>query len=69
MKKRILMVFGVALLLCMLSGCTEADKVNSNLSKQAQYFEVERRITVYNARTDTIILYAEGVHGHLQQHI
>lgn len=54
------MVFGVALLLCMLSGCTEADKVNSNLSKQAQYFEVERRITVYNARTDTIILYAEG---------
>lgn len=60
MKKRILMVFGVVFLLCMLSGCTEADKVNSNLSKQAQYFEVERRVTVYNARTDTIILYAEG---------
>lgn len=60
MKKRILMVFGVVFLLYMLSGCTEADKVNSNLSKQAQYFEVERRITVYNARTDTIILYAEG---------
>lgn len=60
MKKRILMVFGVVFLLCMLSECTEADKVNSNLSKQAQYFEVERRITVYNARTDTIILYAEG---------
>lgn len=60
MKKRILMVFGVVLLLCMLSGCTEASKVNYNLSREAQYFNVERRITVYNARTDTIIMYAEG---------
>lgn len=60
MKKHILMVFGVVLLLCMLSGCTEASKVNYNLSKEAQYFNVERRITVYNARTDTIIMYAEG---------
>lgn len=60
MKKRILMVFGVVFLLCMLSGCTEASKVNYNLSREAQYFNVERRITVYNARTDTIIMYAEG---------
>lgn len=60
MKKHILMVFGVVLLLCMLSGCTEASKVNYNLSREAQYFNVERRITVYNARTDTIIMYAEG---------
>ena len=34
--------------------------VNHNISKQAEYFECERRITVYNARTDKIILYAEG---------
>lgn len=60
MKKHILMVFGVVLLLCMLSGCTEASKVNYNLSREAQYFNVERRITVYNARTDNIIMYAEG---------
>ena len=60
MKKHILMVFGVVLLLCMLSGCTEASKVNYNLSREAQYFNVERRITAYNARTDTIIMYAEG---------
>lgn len=43
-----------------LVSCTEADKVNSNLSKQAEYFECERRVTVYNARTDQVILYAEG---------
>lgn len=60
MKKHIFMVFGVVLLLCMLSGCTEASKVNYNLSREAQYFNVERRITVYNARTDNIIMYAEG---------
>lgn len=44
----------------LLSGCSEADMVNANMSKQADYFECERKITVYNARTDNIILEAEG---------
>ena len=48
------------LITAMLTGCSEADKVNANISKQADYFESERRITVYNARTDNIILEAEG---------
>lgn len=42
------------------TGCTEADRVNQNLSKQSNYFDCERRVTVYNARTDKIILYIEG---------
>lgn len=50
----------VLLITAMLTGCSEADKVNANISKQADYFESERRITVYNARTDKIILEAEG---------
>ena len=53
----LLMLLG-CILLC---GCSEADKVNKNISKQADYFETERRITVYNARTDKIILEAEGL--------
>lgn len=53
----LLMLFG-----CIwLCGCSEADKVNKNISKQADYFGTERRITVYNARTDKIILEAEGL--------
>lgn len=44
----------------ILSGCSEADKVNANLSKQADYFECERKVTVYNARTDTVIFECEG---------
>lgn len=43
-----------------MTGCSEADKVNYNMSKQADYFECERKITVYNARTDKIIMEAEG---------
>lgn len=46
-----------ALLLC---GCSEADKANHNISKQADYFESERKLTVYNARTDKVIMEAEG---------
>ena len=42
------------------TGCTEASTVNYNISRQAEYFECQRRITVYNARTDTIILEMEG---------
>ena len=53
----------VFLLLCaalLLVGCSEVDKVNANISQQADYFECERKITVYNARTDMIVLEAEG---------
>lgn len=48
------------LIASFITGCSEADRVNANISKQADYFESERRITVYNARTDKIIMEAEG---------
>lgn len=57
MKKIICLML---LMTILLSGCTEADKVNHNLSKDADYFNCERKITVYNARTDLIILEAVG---------
>ena len=70
MNKRNIKIIGTAFLLTAifvtsifcLSGCLyrEADKVNYNLSKDADYFNCERRITVYNARTDKIIFVAEG---------
>lgn len=50
----------VLLVAIPIAGCSPADKVNNNLSVTADNFGCERRITVYNARTDTIILYAEG---------
>lgn len=42
------------------TGCREADKVNHNMNLAADNFSCERRITVYNARTDKIVMYAEG---------
>ena len=58
--KRIGIIAFLVATMLLLAACSEADKVNSNISKQADYFECERRITVYNARTDKVVLEAEG---------
>ena len=61
MYKKIIAIILSVLFVFILTGCmSEASKVNANISTQADYFESERRITVYNARTDNIIMYLEG---------
>ena len=60
MKKRVLSLLLAGMMMLSVAGCSEASKVNQNISKQADYFECERKITVYNARTDMVILEAEG---------
>ena len=61
MKKIIALTLAMLMALVLLCGCTsEAKKANYNIAKQADYFESERKITVYNARTDTIVMEAEG---------
>lgn len=60
MKKRMALLLAAVVLAYTLTGCHEADKVNHNMNVAADNFSCERRITVYNARTDKIILYAEG---------
>lgn len=64
MRRRIIKITALALLAvliaCIACGCSEATKANSNMAKQADYFECERKITVYNAWTDKIIMEAEG---------
>lgn len=60
MKKKII---GIILMICLvfsLTGCRTADIVNHNLSKDGDEFNLYRKITVTNARTDTIMLEAEG---------
>lgn len=59
MKKIIIIVISLCVVFCA-SSCSEAERVNLNISKQAQYFECERRVTVYNARTDKCIMMIEG---------
>lgn len=51
----------VVLIGCIgLCSCSQADNVNHNLSQSADNFECLRKITVYNARTDLIIMEMEG---------
>lgn len=59
MKKIFITLMALCVLFCA-SSCSEAQRVNHNISKQAQYFECERRVTVYNARTDKCIMMIEG---------
>lgn len=61
MKKIIMVVLSLALLAVLLTGCQrEANRVSYNLSKEADQFNVTRRVTVYNTRTDKILLEVIG---------
>lgn len=59
-KKVISILLAAIAICCLFTGCTEAEKVNYNISKESNYFQSERRVTVYNARTDNVIMYLEG---------
>lgn len=54
----ILVLILAVLVLC--AGCRQADRVAYNISKEADAFNVQRKITVINARTDTIMLELTG---------
>ena len=43
------------LAIMILSGCTEVNRVSSNIRQEADNFNITRRIVVYNARTDKIV--------------
>lgn len=54
-------LFAVLAAVFLLAGCRQADRVSYNVSKEADNFNVVRRITVINARTDAIVYELEGV--------
>lgn len=61
MKTRVTaLILSVVLVMSMLVGCTEADQVSTNISQEADNFNVTRKLTVVNARTDTILLELTG---------
>ena len=58
--KKISLVFILVLAVILLAGCREAERVSHNLSKEADQFNITRRVTVYNTRTDKILLEVIG---------
>lgn len=61
MKKKIAALTTLLLLGSLTAtGCSEASKVSANISQEADNFNVTRKLTVLNARTDTILLELTG---------
>lgn len=50
--KKILSIIVIMLMGVTMVGCTEADRVSHNVSEEADNFNILRRLTVLNARTD-----------------
>ena len=61
MKKTIAIILALICIVGCFASCTAANNVNHNLSQAADNFQVVRKITVYNARTDMIVMEMEGV--------
>lgn len=57
MKK---VIITAMLCLFLLTGCRQADKVSRNISLNADNFNVVRRLTVFNMRTDRCIMTMTG---------
>lgn len=60
MKKKFVAIL-IVFMAIIMAGCTEADTVNSNLSKSADSFKVQRRIVFFNGITDKYLLTVEGL--------
>ena len=45
----------------LMTGCTQADMVRHNITQEADSFSVVRRITVFNTRTDKVLLQMTGI--------
>ena len=61
-KRQILKILGLGVLFVVLTltGCSQSYRVSENISQEANNFNVVRRITVINARTDTVLLQLTG---------
>lgn len=58
--KKIISFISCVLIVFMLCGCRESYIVSRNVSKEADNFNVMRRITVFNIRTDTVLMQMTG---------
>lgn len=61
MKNKLIALLLAAIMAVSFTGCRESDVVSYNVSKEADSFDVVRKITVINARTDRVVFELEGV--------
>lgn len=58
--KHLLCILLLIAMVFSLCGCRESYYVSENISKEADNFNVLRRITVFNIRTDTVLMQMSG---------
>lgn len=51
-----LVIFMLGLTIIPLSGCTDAERKSTEISREADNFKTPRKLTIINTRTDKIIL-------------
>lgn len=56
----IITAVAIAVIVLSLTGCSEAERVSYNVSKEADNFNVTRRLTVINSRSDKCVLQMTG---------
>lgn len=60
MKRILTIIVGIMLVLCTFAGCSQADRASYNVSREADRFNVTRRLVVINARSDKPIFELVG---------
>lgn len=53
-------IFAIMLLVVALAGCRQSDRVAWNVSREADNFNVTRKLTVLNVRSDKILMEMTG---------
>lgn len=59
-KSKTIFITILLLMVLIFSGCNESDRVSRNISLNADNFNVVRRLTVFNMRTDKCIMSMAG---------
>ena len=59
--KKIMVAVCLLAMMFALSACTQSEKVTYNLKREADDFNIRRRITVLNTRTDTPMMQITGL--------
>ncbi len=61
MKKTITIIIAVVCTVLLFAGCRQSFYASHNVSVEADNFNVYRRVTVFNTRTDTVLLQLEAL--------
>ena len=58
--KKVMAILLMVVLLISITGCTQAERVSTNLSQEADSFNITRKLTAFNQRTGEIVFVAVG---------